>query len=403
RKRRAMNLSLQDPFRSGDVPESVEYYLRDPAGDKANCLQYNRRGLLLCVGNQSGSVTIWDFETMSIARQLIEHKQCVNSVGWTRDGKKIISCSNDGSLILWNVVTATMEVKMEFESASPLLHCQLHPRNNDLCIVCPSGSPPLLVDLSTKKTTPLIAVYSRNGKRIVIGDWKGQITFLDPKTLAVDRTIKIPSGAGIKEFEFSRNGRYMLVNATDKIIRLYSLEMDAFVRDFQDIINRVQWRSCTFSNNCEYILAGMQHKSKQSMLVWSINGGLVKDLEGPKEGLHHAYWHPLRPLILTIGVSGVIFVWSLVYTERWSDFAPEFKELEENEEYVEREDEFDAPPDTGADQDKQGATANDDKMKIDDKTENEDVDITTIDRISEFSSDEEEEVFIFRTVPESNV
>ncbi len=73
---------------------------------------------------------------------------------------------------------------------------------------------------------------------------------------------------------------------------------------------------------------------------------MARILEGQKEGLADLAWHPTRPMVASVSMSGVIYLWAKDYTENWSAFAPDFKELEENEEYVEREDEFDIMPET---------------------------------------------------------
>ncbi|EGG19526.1 WD-40 repeat-containing protein [Cavenderia fasciculata] len=467
-----MNLSFQDPFRIGDIPEGVEDYLMDSLGSKANCLKFNRRGTLLAVGNQSGTISIWDFITKSIVRLFASHKQSINSLSWTRDGQRLLSGSSDGSIILWDINNSSIIYKLDFDSS---ISCaQLHPRNGDICLVSLQSSPPLLIHLPTNNMTPInvmgdlelnstspplqqqsnnnnntsssntststtsttnqtdqqtstneiIASYSWKGDHIVVGDSKGNLLFYNSTTqhkknyqqdstrsstkLPLERVVKVSSGsAAIKEIEFSRDGKYMLVNATDKVIRLYSLEAFAVVREYHDSVNRAQWKKCCFSNNSEYLVAGMQHKSMHSIFCWSVSGGLVKDLEGPKEGFQFICWHPLRPMLLTISLTGIIYIWSTIYTDTWSAFAPDFTELEENEEYRELEDEFDAKDSD----DESTATTTTDQTTTGNGIiggkggggsrsarqrqqiiEQDDVDIETIAPIPEFSSDEEEEI-----------
>lgn len=56
-------------------------------------------------------------------------------------------------------------------------------------------------------------------------------------------------------------------------------------------------------------------------------------------------WHPYKPYIAASGMdTGRVYLWSIVTPQKWSALAPDFAEVEENVEYVEREDEFDIHP-----------------------------------------------------------
>jgi COMPASS component SWD1 len=402
-----MNLQLLDPF-GNDFPEAIEECIED--GCATTCC-FNRRGTLLAVGCHDGRVVIWDFDTRSSARVMLGHIHPVTSVSWARNGKKLLSSSTDWTIIVWDVMTATIDTTIKFESA--VLSAEMHPRDNTLCLACPLYSVPHLVNLATGTRTPLpqvsqadlqkdqkessgksskyetnmVSTFTRKGEKIFTGDSKGIITIIDSKTLQIEKHFKVGGGGAIKAIEFSRQGKYFLVNSTDRIIRLFDVESLAPIREFQDIVNKMQWKKCCFSVNGEYIIGGSAQKSSHNIYIWNSHGHLVKCLEGPKEGIMDLEWHPLRPIIASCSTRGTVYIWNTTYTENWSAFAPDFQELEENEEYIEREDEFDFVEDS-------------EKDKRNKDPEDEMVDIISIEKIAYFSSDEEDDLFYLPTVPD---
>ncbi|PSS24048.1 Protein RBL like [Actinidia chinensis var. chinensis] len=150
----------------------------------------------------------------------------------------------------------------------------------------------------------------------------------------------------------------------------------------------MQWKAPCFSGDGEWVVGGSVSKGEHKIYIWDRAGHFVKILEGRKEAMIDLAWHPVHPVVASVSLVGFVYIWAIDYTENWSAFAPDFKKLEENEEYVEREDEFDLMPEAG-------------KVKESDVNENDEVDIVTVEKDSAFSDSDtsQEEICFLPAIP----
>ncbi|XP_038694820.1 protein RBL-like isoform X2 [Tripterygium wilfordii] len=423
-----MNVPIIDPLQ-GDFPEVIDEFLALENG-VMKCVAFNRRGMLLAAGCADGRCIIWDFETRVVAKQLQDKDcaAAITSVCWSKYGHRILVSAADKSLTLWDVASGEKITRIILQQTP--LQARLDPGSAapSICLACPLSSAPMIVDLNTGSTTllpvtvpdledgalapsrnkladgvsppltPTAACFNKYGDLVYVGNSKGEILIVDHKINQVLAVVPISGGAVIKNIVFSRNGQYLLTNSNDRTIRIYenllplkgglrSLddlkktidEPDVvekmkgvgskcliLFREFQDSITKMHWKAPCFSGDGEWVISGSASKGEHKIYIWDRLGRLVKILDGPKEALIDLAWHPVHPVIVSVSLGGVVYIWSKEYTENWSAFAPDFKELEENEEYVEREDEFDLNP-------------RDEKVKESDVDEDDEIDIMTMD------------------------
>ncbi|KAH9330964.1 hypothetical protein KI387_003072, partial [Taxus chinensis] len=433
----------------GDFPEVIEDYLEK---GMARCIAFNRRGTLLVAGCTDGACIIWDFETRGVSKELRDDDctASITSVCWSKSGYQILTSSVDKYLTLWNVVEGIKLTRVMLQQTA--LYARLHPGlvNKFVGLACPMSCAPILVDFDTgiQQVLPVSALsagtepvhfsrgkypdgsvafssatasFNKRGDLIYVGNSKGEILIIDTKTRIIKAVFQVPGGALIRQIVFSKCGNYLLTNSGDRTIRVFenclppddaasSLEElikrsgDSAVteitkwagsqcltlsKEFQDAVNRLPWKVACFSGDSEWVVGAPGSKGEHKICIWNRQGKLVKILEGPKDSLTDLSWHPVRPLVVSVSLSGgAVYIWAKDYTENWSAFAPDFKELEENEEYVEREDEFDMMPDT-------------EKVKTAHVDEDQEVDIMTTQNYLNYSDsdDSREGLYYLPTVP----
>ncbi|MCJ1257107.1 chromatin binding protein [Lignoscripta atroalba] len=376
-----MNLSLIDPFvLAQDYPDSLTGKLKS---GHATCIRFNRKGDFLAAGRVDGTVVIFDVETNGVARKLRGHTRQIQSLSWSRDGRYLLSSSQDWKCILWDLRDGSRIRTVRFEA--PVYIAELHPYNHLLFVASLFEDQPMLVDVSTTipikrqlptaprrlqiegddvnekqavqdaKQSTCVTIFTSLGNHIIAGTSKGWLNIIETESCQTIHSTRLCNGVVIF-LRLTASGRDMVSNSSDRVIRTIPMpdlsQVDLDINNikievehkFQDVVNRLSWNHVAFSSTGEYVTAStyMNH----DIYVWErSHGSLVKILEGPKEELGVVEWHPHRPLVAACGLeTGRVYLWSIITPQRWSALAPDFAEVEENVEYIEREDEFDIHP-----------------------------------------------------------
>lgn len=341
------------------MPQGLEDTLEDGSGNRVTALGFNYKGSYLAAGHHDGRTTVWDFDTRSIVRVLIGHVRPVTSISWTKNVRYLATGSLDWSVKVWDVTTSDIHYSHVFNSM--VFRAIFHP-TQPLLLVSLWMDNPHLINIETKEVRVLkedrqeglgdtsiqfTAYWNVSGDLIYIGGSDGSVNIIKLETgetthsfVAMDDQVKV----GIKSIAFSPDGLQYVLNCMDRTMRLYNVADQLPAMRLAGGVDVVQWKTCFFYGD-DYIISASSESASQRIYIWHRHfGQLNSTLEGLRDTVLELTAHPIRPIFVTSSTSGLLYVWGKKATESWSAYAPGFTELEENEEYVEREDEFDEFP-----------------------------------------------------------
>jgi len=340
-----------------------------------------------------------------------------------------MACLDDGSLALFSFPTPYTR---DIDNASSVTSCVTSPlifkkgdeQNAGMMVYLnPPSDSAQQMDLNGNRYFITCAVFSKKGDTIFAATKCGTLlvyhipessTCFNPSELRSCLKFKIKIG-NTKAYQIllSRNGKKLLINSTDNVLRLYNVEdcwrssgmntsSNGFIplldispcASFHDAVTKKQWISCDFSANDEYVVGGCNtNGDKYELYVWDTTTGMLIDqLTGPQVSMNSISLHPRRPFIAVATDDGLVDIWGPRMD--WTAFAPDFQALQKNVEYIEKEDEFDTVVDgDGLDELK--------RQEIYDQIEEKEiVDVVGVDKIHALFQDKDEEsdeLFYFET------
>lgn len=305
----------------------------------------------------------------------------MQSLSWSTNDRYLLSAGQDCKVVLWDLNDGSRVRTVRFETA--VFIAELHPENHMLFVAALFEAQPVLVDMADSvpvkhpfssvprraraegdiakqtaqdaKQATTVTLFTPSGKHILAGTNKGWLNIVNTSTRQIQFSFRVANTI-IVLIRLTHSGRDVVLNSSDRIVRTMhlpdladpKLDFDTLQLEiehkFQDLVQKLSWNHVSFSPTGEYVTAStyMNHH----IYVWERGqGSLVKILEGTKEELSVVEWHPFRPFVAAVGVdSGRVWLWSILQPQRWSALAPDFAEVEENVEYIEKEDEFDIQP-----------------------------------------------------------
>lgn len=337
-------------------------------------ITFSPSGLFLvsaAIKNGTFGLCVWDLASCSLAISAELEETVLKGVStlcW--HGSLVYVIFTGGKLVAFNPQTGKFETRIQIQGIfdqDDIISTQQTDSAMGQILMATRRGQILRIQLSSMTADTLraaslndcdysCAVFDHKGTLGILAPIRGNLTLFDI-TSSTDHGLDLGSLAlgtspSIHQMVLHPRATSLLLVLRDKTVRLVSLDRPngsisngvflSPVHKFQDVVNRWNWTLAGFSHDGELVWATFYSVGQHLVYIWDTNSGaLVKMIEGPKEDLFLAAWDPKKPTLITASVFGRLFRWIPEYPVKWSALVPGLEEIDDNVEYIEREDEFD--------------------------------------------------------------
>lgn len=162
--------------------------------------------------------------------------------------------------------------------------------------------------------------------------------------------FSLSSNAEILQANLDSTKNLILINSTDRILRLFNYNFDTItlIKEFSDSVNRKKWINAYFysfkikSNFQEIIVSALSDANSLEFIFIDINTGkFIKNMEPFKYQCSDFITHYSNHYSIVLISNKKLFHIYGYIVDHFGALAPQFQYMEENIEYVEEEDFFD--------------------------------------------------------------
>ena len=268
-----------------------------------------------------------------------------------------------GELIIWDTIKSKISFNCEYEPLDKINFAKFNISDDSIAIAKESGKIEVISNnfkrsLSQVDAKGTIICADMSNDKLFLLDNIGILFIVSLKDGEVlgsfsEADMGITETSGITSLSCHAEKDLLSLVCKNRTIRIAEFNSDSkkIVLKFKlvDAVNKWPWRLTGFSQHenmdAMLIFGSAMAKGQHLIYLWdNLTGSLVQALEGPKEEVSVALWHPRKPQMITVGaLSGQIFIWGPDFPQKWAALVPNIEAIETNIEYIEREDEFDLP------------------------------------------------------------
>ena len=162
--------------------------------DWVTSLAFSPDGILLATGDRNGGLFVWESNTGNPFYTLKAHSKSITAISWRSDSNVVASSSEDGSIRLWEM-NEGKQVKnwtghgggtldMAFTGDGRIASC-----GRDKVAKVWDGNGTQKIATKAFSDIPVTACLSHDGKKIIVGDWKGEIKVFNTADGKLEGTI----------------------------------------------------------------------------------------------------------------------------------------------------------------------------------------------------------------------